>query len=29
VTCVLNLTDDVAIHDGQVLEPWQGVILEP
>jgi alpha-glucosidase len=29
VTCLLNLTDDVAIHEGQVLEPWQGVILEP
>jgi len=24
---VLNLTDDTAGHDGQVLEPWQGLIL--
>jgi alpha-glucosidase len=27
VTCVLNLTEDVVGHEGQVLEPWQGVIL--
>jgi alpha-glucosidase len=26
-TCVLNLTDDTAGHDGRILEPWQGLIL--
>ena len=26
-TCVLNMSDDVADHDGHVLEPWQGVVL--
>jgi alpha-glucosidase len=25
--CVLNLTDDVAAHEGRVLQPWEGVIL--
>ncbi len=27
-TCVVNLTEDVVGHEGLVLEPWQGVILE-
>ena len=27
VICVLNLTEDVVGHEGQVLEPWQGLIL--
>jgi alpha-glucosidase len=26
-TCVLNMTDDVAGHDGRTLQPWQGLIL--
>jgi alpha-glucosidase len=26
-TCVLNMTDDVAGHEGHTLEPWQGLIL--
>ncbi|MDX6476088.1 MAG: alpha-glucosidase, partial [Gaiellaceae bacterium] len=26
-TCVLNLTDDVAGHEGTTLQPWQGLIL--
>jgi alpha-glucosidase len=26
-TCILNMTDGVAGHDGHVLEPWQGVVL--
>jgi alpha-glucosidase len=26
-TCVLNMGDDSAEHDGHVLEPWQGVVL--
>ena len=26
-TCVVNLTAEVASHEGLVLEPWQGVIL--
>jgi len=26
-TCLLNMTDDVAGHEGQTLEPWQGLIL--
>ena len=26
-TCVLNMTDDVAGHVGQTLQPWQGLIL--
>jgi len=26
-TCVLNLTDDTAGHDGEVLDPWEGLIL--
>ena len=26
-TCILNLTEDTAGHDGHVLEPWQGVIV--
>ena len=26
-TCIVNLTEDVAGHEGLVLEPWQGVIL--
>ncbi|HUZ81490.1 MAG TPA: hypothetical protein VMU73_04530, partial [Gaiellaceae bacterium] len=26
-TCVLNMTDDIAGHDGHVLQPWQGVVL--
>jgi alpha-glucosidase len=29
VTCLLNMTDDVAGHDGVVLEPWEGRILTP
>jgi alpha-glucosidase len=28
-TCVVNLTEDVVGYEGQVLEPWQGVILDP
>ena len=26
-TCVLNMTGDVAGHEGQTLQPWQGLIL--
>jgi alpha-glucosidase len=26
-TCVLNMTDDMAGHDGHTLQPWQGLIL--
>jgi alpha-glucosidase len=26
-TCLLNLTDDLAGHEGQTLQPWQGLIL--
>ena len=26
-TCLLNMTGDVAGHEGQTLEPWQGLIL--
>jgi alpha-glucosidase len=26
-TCVLNMTDDVAGHEGHTLQPWQGLIL--
>jgi alpha-glucosidase len=26
-TCLLNMTDDVAGHEGRTLQPWQGLIL--
>ncbi|HEY8647695.1 MAG TPA: hypothetical protein VIL77_17640, partial [Gaiellaceae bacterium] len=26
-TCVLNMTNDVAGHEGETLQPWQGLIL--
>ena len=26
-TCVVNLTDDIAGHEGHALQPWQGLIL--
>jgi hypothetical protein len=26
-TCLLNMTDDVAGHEGQTLQPWEGLIL--
>ena len=26
-TCVLNMTGDVAGHEGQTLQPWEGLIL--
>ena len=26
-TCVLNMTDDTARYDGEVLQPWEGCIL--
>ena len=25
--CVLNMGDDTARHESEILEPWQGLIL--
>ena len=27
-TCLLNMTDDVAGHEGHTLQPWEGLILD-